>query len=166
MRVYLNIMPLRDRAGKGAPVDRSRSGGLEHQAKEFGLYPEGPGEPWEGLNSSDEVKFVLWKDDSSPYAVAMLEGAVTGVSRMVRKKVKEAELKLAWKCFEVCNRISFRHGCIQVLNLETSLSPHLGSVLVFSRIDSPSLMIGLSPEAPGLALRLSNPTRKRKPVTQ
>ena len=92
MSVYLNIMPLRDRAGKEAAVERPRSGRLEHQAKEFGLYPEGTGEPWEGLNSSDKVKFVLWKDCSSSYAV--LEGSVTGVNRTVRKKVKEAKLKL------------------------------------------------------------------------
>lgn len=65
MSVYLNIMPLRDREGKEAAVDRPRSGGLQHQAKEFGLYLEGTGEPWEDLNSSYRVKFVLWKDESS-----------------------------------------------------------------------------------------------------
>ena len=86
--VYPNVMPLRDRAGKEAAVDRPRSRGLEHQAKEFTLYPE-------CLNSSDKVKFELWKDDSGSYAVVMLEGAMTGVHKTVRKKVKETKLKLA-----------------------------------------------------------------------
>lgn len=36
-----------------------------NQVKELRLSLEGTGEPCEGLNSSDKVRFILWKGDSA-----------------------------------------------------------------------------------------------------
>lgn len=91
--MYLHIMPSRGRAGEEATVDRPTSGGLECQTKEFGLYPEGTGETWEDLNSSNKVKFVLWKGASRSYESVMWDEVVMG-DKTTRKKMKEALLKL------------------------------------------------------------------------
>ena len=72
----------------------------------MGLYPEGAREPWEGLNSTDKVKFVLWKDDSSSSAAVTLEEGVTRGNRTLRRKVKETLLKMAdakWKFIDSHN---------------------------------------------------------------
>lgn len=99
--MYLHIMPSRGRAGEEATVDRPTSGGLECQTKEFGLYPEGTGETWEDLNSSNKVKFVLWKGVSRSYESSVMWDEVVTGDKTTRKKMKEALLKLLMQKMDI-----------------------------------------------------------------